>query len=224
MSTKVRNVLILVALAAIVLALGFGLGREARRPPTAKAARERAGVRTPDWRELERVRGADESPASAASEPAPPTLTGPGAASAPVYHARPADEWQGMAVNEAMQATCDTSMRCGLAMACHEGRCGACTADADCAGGEVCALDHCVKQELAACRHRSDCEGAALCVLSGYSPDARGNGDMSATCRADGGGTAPAAPEQVARPETRPAAPAAVDPAALLASLRDAAE
>jgi hypothetical protein len=104
------------------------------------------------------------------------------------YHPRPEGEWQGMRVNLALRATCERSEGCGLAMACREGLCGPCEADGECAGGEVCVLDHCVPRAQAACRSRSDCGEEELCVLSGYSSDARNNGGMRASCLAGRGG------------------------------------
>lgn len=100
----------------------------------------------------------------------------------PVTSSRGADEWQGMAIDDAAPA-CDTSERCGLATACIEGRCGGCTVDRDCASGEACVLDHCVRSELVACRSHTECKDGELCVLSGVSSDARGNGDMRAYCQ-----------------------------------------
>ena len=105
-----------------------------------------------------------------------PTLEVPAATS------RTADEWQGMTIDES-QPVCDTSERCGLATACIAGRCGGCTADQDCASGEACVLDHCVRSDLVACRSRTECKDGELCVLSGVSPDARGNSDMRAYCQ-----------------------------------------
>jgi hypothetical protein len=215
-------------LVVVVVALGFGVGRGVRRavveaPKAERATRVTVPVLPEGARPDEAAPPAAGVPPTHVAEASDaPTMTGPGALPPPKYFPRPASEWQGMLVNTAMQATCEVSARCGLAMACHEGKCGACTADSDCAGGEVCAVDHCVRQEHAACRHRSDCAGNELCVLSGYSTDVRGNGDMTATCRADGGGSAPPEPEKVARPSSRPAAPAAVDPQAMMASVHDA--
>ena len=105
-----------------------------------------------------------------------PTLEVPAAVS------RATDEWQGMAIDE-LRPLCDTSERCGLATACVEGHCGGCTADRECASGEACVLAHCVRSELVACRSRADCNGDELCVLSGVSPDARGNRDTRAHCQ-----------------------------------------
>lgn len=95
---------------------------------------------------------------------------------------RDASEWQGMLVNATFQASCDTSSRCGLAMACDAGRCGACSADAQCGTGEVCSMQHCVLASNAACRARGECPAGELCMLTGYSDDARGNGEMRAYC------------------------------------------
>ena len=91
-------------------------------------------------------------------------------------------EWQGMLVNTTFQASCDTSSRCGLAMACQAGRCGACTQDAQCGAGEVCSMQHCVIASNAACRARAECPIGELCMLTGYADDARGNGEMRAYC------------------------------------------
>lgn len=117
---------------------------------------------------------------------------------------RPADEWQGMRIDPASSPPCETSAGCGLGRACKAGRCTACTADADCASGETCALDHCVVRALAACRTRADCSAGQLCVLSGYSNLARGNEDMRASCLdpASGAGSMPPAPAPIADPRT----------------------
>ncbi|WP_437566178.1 hypothetical protein [Sorangium sp. So ce542] len=125
----------------------------------------------------------------------------------PVYHPRPATEWQGMLVDVAHQASCESTEHCGLAMVCHEGRCGPCTSDAECARGEGCVLDHCVPEERIECRKREDCGSPTkVCALSGYSPDPRSNQGMRAYCLDELGGM-----EQVRTPE-RDKKPAAVDP------------
>ena len=141
------------------------------------------------------------SPDPAMAQPAAPGEPAPGLAPAPVLHPRDEGEWQGMRVNTAAQALCDTSSRCGLGMACHEGTCGPCAADDECAAGEACVLDHCVPAAQVECRSRRDCAGAAedqLCVLSGYSPDPRGNASMMARCQATQGGAPAAGAEPVA--------------------------
>lgn len=107
----------------------------------------------------------------------------------PVYHPRPATEWQGMLVDVSHQALCERTEQCGLAMSCHEGRCGPCESDADCARGEGCVLDHCVPLEKIECRKRADCGSPQkACVLSGYSPDPRSNAGMRAYCLEERGG------------------------------------
>jgi hypothetical protein len=133
------------------------------------------------------------SPTASRGEPAP------GLAPAPVFHPRDEGEWQGMQVNTAAQALCDTSSRCGLGMACHGGTCGPCAADDECAAGEACVLDHCVPRAQVACRSRRDCAGGEeLCVLTGYSSDPRGNAAMMAKCQPAQGGTPAPAAEPVA--------------------------
>lgn len=108
--------------------------------------------------------------------------------SAPRFEYAPRDpgEWQGMLVNITLQASCDVSSRCGLAMACRSGRCGPCGTDHECASGEACVLQHCLKAENVGCRSRSDCYDGALCLLNGYSPDARGNARTKSFCLRSG--------------------------------------
>ncbi|MFP2933186.1 hypothetical protein ACLESO_50180 [Pyxidicoccus sp. 3LG] len=98
-----------------------------------------------------------------------------------------------MLVDESLQAVCGDEGVCGLAMACVQGRCGACQSDGDCEGGEACVLDHCVKSERVACRGRSDCgEPESLCILTGLSPGVRGNESMSSVCSRSTGGSSEA--------------------------------
>ena len=121
-------------------------------------------------------------------EEAPPT-PGRGELPPPSFRPRPEGEWQGMLVDESLQAVCGDEGVCGQAMACVSGRCGACQSDGDCEGGEACVLDHCVKSERVACRGRSDCRDAdSLCILTGLSPGVRGNESMSAVCSKSEGG------------------------------------
>jgi len=94
---------------------------------------------------------------------------------------RAADEWQGMLVDRET-ASCESTGLCQSALACVNGRCGPCTDSSQCQAGEVCAMDHCVLKELVTCSSRRDCPDGELCVLSGYSEDIRGNGDMRAWC------------------------------------------
>jgi hypothetical protein len=107
----------------------------------------------------------------------------------PSYKARPQGEWQGMLVDLAVQPPCLDSSPCGLARACIQGVCTACSVDSDCAAGESCVLDHCVKNERVQCRSTKDCSDEGTCILSGYSSDPRGNSDMSSRCIARLGGS-----------------------------------
>jgi hypothetical protein len=109
----------------------------------------------------------------------------------PVLHTRPESEWQGMLVDLSLQAICEETDRCGLAMSCRENLCGPCSYDEDCGRGESCVLDHCVRSPNVSCRVSQDCGGDSLCVLSGYSTDARGNEDMSSYCQSGDGGAEP---------------------------------
>jgi hypothetical protein len=106
----------------------------------------------------------------------------------PQYHPRDSAEWQGMLVDLSMQANCESSMQCGLAMACRSGRCGPCTRDSECGEGEGCVLDHCLLQAAIGCRSRSGCGAHELCVLSGYSADPRSNAELTSRCMTPDGG------------------------------------
>lgn len=92
------------------------------------------------------------------------------------------EEWQGMRVVPGTLPWCDRPDGCGLALACVDGRCAPCEEDDECAAGEVCAVQHCVRQQLANCTTVRECGPRELCVLSGYSSDARGNLEMTAEC------------------------------------------
>ena len=136
--------------------------------------------------------------------------------------AREPGEWQGMRVDADDAAVCDESARCGMGLACVDGRCGACAADADCAVGEACVLDHCVPAPQVACRGRADCGSGELCVLSGVSGDARGNAGMTASCLAPAGGQTQRPVDHAAAALARvtvPAAPSAVSTRSLLDGL-----
>ena len=103
--------------------------------------------------------------------------------------ARPEGEWQGIPVC-GPYPPCERADGCGLALACLDGTCGACTSDAQCAAGEGCALDHCMPAANVQCRTRSECGGDALCILSGITGGtARGNEDMRAYCLSPSGGS-----------------------------------
>lgn len=100
----------------------------------------------------------------------------------PVYHPRDPNEWDGMPV--LLQGPpCEQSAYCGLALACVDQMCGACTSDQQCGPGEGCVVEHCLKTELIGCRSYRDCS-PALCILSGYTGGtARGNEDMTSYCQ-----------------------------------------
>jgi hypothetical protein len=182
------SLLVFLAAMVAVIALGVTLGR--RQPATAPGAAAPATVG---------MRGS-----------APPVPTLPTVGADPRPPRRAADEWQGMPIDGEATALCDAVDACGLAMACIGGRCGACTDDDSCAAGEICALDHCVRAELASCRSRVDCGADARCVLSGTSADPRGNAAMTARCLPATGGVrdepAPVGPGEVAAPVPVPAA------------------
>lgn len=113
----------------------------------------------------------------------------------PKFHPRPEGEWQGMLIDMNLRPMCETTAQCGRALSCREGHCLPCLNDRDCDVGEVCVLDHCVREDLALCRTRADCHQESLCVLSGYSDGPRGNTEMKAHCMATSGGRDPVADE-----------------------------
>src|SRR5690242_4599505 len=75
----------------------------------------------------------------------------------PRWQPRPAEEWQGMRVNLNVTPPCERPDGCGMALACKGNRCGPCEFDAECATGESCVLDHCLKTSNVECHHRADC-------------------------------------------------------------------
>jgi hypothetical protein len=101
---------------------------------------------------------------------------------------RPAGEWQGMPIDRARQAACDTTDRCSLARACRDGHCGACELDEECLVGEACVLQHCILETKVGCRSRASCKTKELCILSGYSAGPRGNEDLRSYCNPFRGG------------------------------------
>jgi hypothetical protein len=106
------------------------------------------------------------------------------------FHPRDPSEWQGMLVDMSVRASCEKSASCGLAAACIGGRCGPCESDSDCALREICVLDHCLMRDNVRCRRRRDCGSRdEYCLLTGFSSDPRGNGEMRAVCQSEHGGT-----------------------------------
>jgi hypothetical protein len=100
----------------------------------------------------------------------------------PQYKERPAGEWDGMLVDMTVQPECVDEMPCGLARACVNGKCAPCETDSDCRQGEGCVLDHCLISKMIQCRSSKQCATNATCILSGYSGDVRGNGEMISKC------------------------------------------
>lgn len=99
------------------------------------------------------------------------------------YFPRDPNEWQGMRIDTSIRIACETSATCGLARACVDDICTACTEDSQCSPGELCALDHCIPADLVECRSYTDCPNGQLCILSGYTGGtARGNEDTRAYC------------------------------------------
>jgi hypothetical protein len=210
-----------------VCAAAFILGRSARssqpapRPRVVPAAAPTLPV--VHRAEVVATHAVDSGIARTENEPEPPLrdLPSRGISEAPVYHPRPPDEWQGMLVNTAMQAICDRSERCGLAMACLSGRCGPCQRDHECASGEACVLDHCLALGNVGCRSARSCRGPEeLCVLTGYSNDPRGNASMRSLCQSSRGGR-PQRPEDFPTQPASPVpyAPTPVSPTDLLRTL-----
>jgi hypothetical protein len=120
----------------------------------------------------------------------------------PAYKPRPPDEWQGMLVDVGTEPPCLDDAVCGLARACINSRCMACETDGDCEGGESCVLDHCVRTDRVKCKRSSDCASDSKCILSGYSPDIRGNETLDAYCIDPKGGSPK--PRSIPRPPLTP--------------------
>lgn len=139
-------------------------------------------------------------------DPSPPGLAmllGP-----PRWYPRPPSEWQGMLVNLNLTPHCDSSALCGLARACKDAKCMPCEQDGECADGEACVLDHCVRRELVTCRRSANCLAKEVCILSGYSNLPRGNEGMRAICVDPAGGTATLPqPTGASVPDTRTSLP-----------------
>lgn len=102
----------------------------------------------------------------------------------PRYRPRDPREWQGMLVDVSYQVVCKDF--CGLALACVAGVCGACTSDTDCGRRESCVLDHCLDTSRVSCRSYRDCGSGSVCMLSGLSPDPRGNAELRSFCSSEG--------------------------------------
>jgi hypothetical protein len=152
----------------------LGLSEAALAEPAAAAVERR--VATSKAPQQAFAGAAASGPAASPRDSTPPRLL------PPRFAARPDGEWKGMLVNLNAAPPCETSAGCGLARACKDSRCVACSSDMDCATGEACVLDHCVRSEQVSCRERQDCGPDSVCMLSGYSTDLRGNRDMQTLC------------------------------------------
>jgi hypothetical protein len=147
--------------------------------PLPRSALTRSAPTSPEPSVLERPRPSDRiSPAAIPPPPAPSSR----------FQPRDPEEWQGMLLDTDPPPPCEAADGCGLARACKGGKCVACELDSDCASGEGCVLDHCLRKEHITCRRRADCDRESLCILSGYTSKRRGNEDMRSFCAGRGTG------------------------------------
>ncbi len=191
--------------------------------PTETRPVRRSNLRTPPVRV--QVVGPDVARRLPAPEPARAApLAAPSVPAGPRWFPRAPDEWQGMYVDLDMAPACNESADCGLGLACIDGRCTACTEDEQCARGEGCALDRCLPLSGLECRRRRDCPQNHLCMLSGISPDPRGNETMRSTCEEIGGQpeptSAPTALTPQGPPNPNPNAGPPIDDQDLISSAR----
>jgi hypothetical protein len=98
------------------------------------------------------------------------------------YFPRDPEEWQGMPVDLNFNPPCHTSADCAFALACRDNHCGPCLSDEQCAIGEVCVLDQCLRRDNVTCRSRRDCPSGEKCMLTAYSPQLRNNQDLRSKC------------------------------------------
>ncbi len=108
------------------------------------------------------------------------------------YHPRAPEEFQGFLVDTSDFQDCRTSSDCVEDLACKSGVCRPCAADAECAAGEKCALDHCLKAEDAGCQGRRDCKDGEMCILKRSSTGALGRGGLRSYCLPPTGGVSQA--------------------------------
>jgi hypothetical protein len=103
------------------------------------------------------------------------------------YFPRPEGEWQGYLVSKLDLKPCESTNVCRRGLACSEGKCGACSSDAQCLESEACVLDHCITRTQVDCLKRADCEENGYCVLVGTTSGQRGNESLRAVCMAETG-------------------------------------
>ena len=80
-------------------------------------------------------------------------------------------------------------------------------------------LDHCLLAKNVNCRSRRDCNDGMLCVMSGYSPDPRGNAKLTSSCMGSSGRQTFEADDTT--PTAIPAPPPPVNSQELLSSVKD---
>lgn len=123
---------------------------------------------------------------STATEPEPAAQ--PNALPPPEYFPRDPGEWQGLRVESSNVLYCSGVDKCNGALACVNGRCVACTSDSQCAPGEVCSMDHCLRRENMTCRSRRDCAEGQRCYLDGLGGGTpRHNATLSSYCAGSDG-------------------------------------
>jgi hypothetical protein len=170
-------------LAAVAWLLGSWLARSpliaARDAPPPELTRVPHGHPTPITEDKPPGTGQ-----AGAGSPVPSPQQGDESGAPSVYHPRDPHEWQGMPVDMTLlQPYCSRPQDCGMALGCLGALgCGPCTPTAGCSRDEVCVLDHCVPKRQASCRSYRDCPQGELCLLTGISPDPRGNAGMAALC------------------------------------------
>jgi hypothetical protein len=85
---------------------------------------------------------------------------------------------------------CAESIHCGISLACKDGHCDKCTADAECASGEGCALGACLRKPYIGCRSQADCTAPnTVCLSTGITGGyPRGNEATVSRCVSLAGG------------------------------------
>lgn len=206
---KSQRIVLVISVLALVAVVGTIAYRRGARKPEVIARSEIAYA--PPVTQLAQPRTRGEHPPAPDAQIAvetPQTDLGR-ALGPPRWQPRPAGEWEGMLVNLNVTPPCESPSGCGMARSCKSGKCQPCAYDVECAPGETCVLDHCVKSENVSCRRRSECPDQSTCLLSGYSNGVRGNENMKAHCVASASGEqrSPSRPPVKAVKDSRPHLP-----------------